>query len=44
MAAGKSDLVKQIAAWLANLSQAADHESWGQPVEASELYKRLTTR
>ena len=41
MAAGKSELVKQISAWLASLNQAADHESWGQPVEASELYKKL---
>ena len=42
MAAGKSELVKHIAGWLASLHQATDHESWGQPVEASELYKKLT--
>ena len=41
MAAGKNELAKQISAWLASLTQAADHESWGQPVEASELYKKL---
>ena len=41
MAAGKSELAKHISAWLANLNQAAGHESWGQPVEASELYKKL---
>ena len=41
MAAGKSELAKLISTWLVNLSQASDHESWGQPVEASELHKKL---
>ena len=40
MAAGKSELAKHITSWLASLSQAMDHESWGQPVEASELYRK----
>lgn len=41
MASGRGELAKHISTWLATLNQAADHESWGQPVEASELYKKL---
>ena len=40
MAIGGGEVSKLVTVWLTNLSQAADHESWGQPVEASDLYKK----
>ena len=40
MAVGGGEVGKLVTVWLTNLSQAADHESWGQPVEASDLYKK----
>jgi len=40
MAVGGGEVSKLVTIWLTNLSQAADHESWGQPVEASDLYKK----
>ncbi|XP_065919823.1 axin interactor, dorsalization-associated protein-like [Dysidea avara] len=42
MAIGGGEVGKLVTVWLTNLSQAADHESWGQPVEASDLYKKLS--